>query len=192
MIQTRIALAFSLLMFAVPLLAADVEIKDYSETIKGFREDPAVAGLMDTAYGYAVFRTIGKGGMGIGAARGRGQVYRGGKVVGITSLTDVSFGLQLGGQSYSQLILFEDQRAFEKFTSGNFEFAAGASAIAIQASASAEASTTGTGTGASGQGQANSKSAKYTNGMLVFTKAKGGLMYEATIAGQKYSFQPVE
>jgi lipid-binding SYLF domain-containing protein len=180
------------LLISGPLPAADVEIKDYSETINRFREQPGVAGLMDSAYGYAVFRTIGKGGMGIGAARGRGQVYRGGKVVGITSLTDISIGLQLGGQSYSQLILFEDKRAFDTFTSGNFEFAAGASAIAIQASATAEASTTGTGTGASGQGQSQPKSAKYTNGMLVFTMAKGGLMYEASIGGQKYSFEAVE
>lgn len=175
-----------------PLGLADDEIKDYSETINQFKENPAIAPLMSSAYAYAVFPKIGKGGLGIGAARGRGQVYQGGKVTGITSLTDISIGFQAGGQAYSQLILFEDQRAYDNFTSGEFEFDAGASAIAAQASASAEAGTTGVGTSADSGDDANAKSAQYTNGLLVFTIAKGGLMYEASIGGQKYSFEAVE
>jgi len=188
----KVAFATTLLLVSGSLLADDVEIKDYSDTIKKFREQPNVGALMDAAYGYAVFPTIGKGGMGIGAARGRGQVYRGGNVTGITSLTDVSIGFQFGGQAYSQLVLFEDQRAYDDFTSGNFEFDAGASAIAIQATASAEAGTTGTGTNASASDKADPASAKYTKGLLVFTIAKGGLMYEVSVGGQKYSFKAVD
>jgi lipid-binding SYLF domain-containing protein len=175
-----------------PLVLADQEIKDYSETIGQFKENTAIAPFMSSAYAYAVFPKIGKGGLGIGAARGRGQVYRGGKVTGITSLTDISIGFQAGGQAYSQLVLFENKEAYDNFTSGEFEFDAGASAIAIQATASAEAGTTGTGTDAAAGGESEAKSAKYTNGLLVFTIAKGGLMYEASIGGQKYSFEAVE
>jgi lipid-binding SYLF domain-containing protein len=190
--NSSIAVAALALLFAGPLLADKQEIKDYSATISEFQKNPNIAPLMGSAYGYAVFPKIGKGGLGIGAARGRGQTYVGGKVTGITSLTDISIGLQAGGQAYSQLVLFESKAAYDKFTSGNFEFDAGASAIAIQATASAEAGTTGTGTGASGGSAADAKSAKYTKGMLVFTMAKGGLMYEASIGGQKYSFEAVE
>jgi len=188
----KVAFATTLLLVSGSLLADDVEIKDYSDTINKFREQPNVGALMDAAYGYAVFPTIGKGGMGIGVARGRGQVYRGGNVTGITSLTDASIGFQFGGQAYSQLVLFEDQRAYDDFTSGNFEFDAGASAIAIQATASAEAGTTGTGTSASGSDKADPASAKYAKGLLVFTIAKGGLMYEVSVGGQKYSFKAVD
>ncbi|MFW2405429.1 MAG: YSC84-related protein [Gammaproteobacteria bacterium] len=192
MSKVHIAIVSALLLLAGSSFAGDVEIKDYSETINQFKEDPAIAPLMSSAYGFAVFPKIGKGGLGIGAARGRGQVYQGGKVTGITSLTDISIGFQAGGQAYSQLVLFEDQKAYDNFTSGNFEFDAGASAIAIQASASAEAGTTGTGTDAAAGGDSEAKSAKYTKGLLVFTIAKGGLMYEASIGGQKYSFEAVE
>lgn len=105
-------------------------------------------------------------------------------------MTQASVGFQLGGQAYSQIIFFEDARAYNEFTSGNFEFSAQASAIAITAGASAEAGTKGTGTSASG-GQNNAvTSAKYYRGMATFVIAKGGLMYEATIAGQKFSFTP--
>jgi uncharacterized membrane protein len=92
--------------------------------------------VFDNSYGYAVFPTIGKGGLGVGAAHGKGRVYAQGKYVGDTSMTQVSFGLQAGGQAYSQIIFFEDKRAFDEFTSGNFEFGAGVSAVAITAGAS--------------------------------------------------------
>lgn len=190
--RASVAVATLFLLLSAPLLADEVEIKDYSETIELFKAQPNVGSLMSSAYGYAVFPNIGKGGLGIGAARGRGQVYRGGAVTGITSLTDISIGFQAGGQAYSQLVLFENQKAYDNFTSGNFEFDAGASAVAIQASASAEAGTTGTGTDASGGKAGDAKSAQYTKGLLVFTMAKGGLMYEASIGGQKYSFKAVE
>jgi len=104
-------------------------------------------------------------------------------------MTQLTVGFQLGGEAYSQIIFFEDQRAFDEFTSGNFEFAATASAVAITAGASAAATTTGSSAGASGgKHDATTKGAGYHKGMAVFTVAKGGLMYEASIGGQKFSY----
>ena len=158
------------------------------------RRIPQVAGFFETAHGYAVFPTIGKGGLGIGGSHGKGQVYRGGEVIGFTSTSDISIGLQAGGQAYSQIIFFENEEALIRFTGGNFEFDASASAIAVQASAEASASTEGSGASASASKTAEKSTAgaEYQKGMVVFTMAKGGLMYAATIAGQKYSYKPVE
>lgn len=168
------------------------DVQDYSSTIENFKDSSDVAPFFDSAYGYAVFPTIGKGGLGIGAAHGKGQVYAGGKVTGFTSLSDVSIGFQAGGQAYSQVVFFEDERAFSDFTSGNFEFGAQASAIAVQSSASAEAGSEGAQAGASSGGSGGSMaSTEYYKGMLVFTIGKGGLMYEATISGQKYKYDPL-
>jgi len=106
-------------------------------------------------------------------------------------MTQVTIGAQLGGEAYSQIIFFEDKRAFDEFTSGNFEFGAQAQAVAITAGASATASTAGTSAGASaGKHDAKTVGA-YTKGMAVFTVAKGGLMYEASIGGQKFSYKPL-
>jgi lipid-binding SYLF domain-containing protein len=108
-------------------------------------------------------------------------------------MTQLSIGWQLGGQAYSQIIFFEDERAYNDFTSGNFEFGAQASAVAITAGAQAQAGTAGTGASASPGGSAGAQAqTKFHNGMAVFTRAKGGLMYEAAIAGQKFSFDAVE
>jgi hypothetical protein len=184
-------LALTLLLLTTVALA-DREVKDYSETINMFKENPTVAGFFGSAYGYAVFPTIGKGGLGIGAARGDGQVYRGGAVTGFTTYTDISIGFQAGGQAYSQVVFFENQGAYDNFTSGNFEFDAGASAVAITASAEAGTGTTGSSAGAGTGGAGEQVAAGYRKGMLVFTVAKGGLMYEASIGGQKYGFDAVE
>ena len=106
-------------------------------------------------------------------------------------MNQVSVGLQAGGQAFSQIIFFEDQHAFEEFTSGNFEFGAAAGAVAITASAGASAGTGGTSAGASG-GKNDAKTVgQFHKGMAVFTVAKGGLMYEATIAGQKFKYKPL-
>jgi lipid-binding SYLF domain-containing protein len=180
------------LLFANAAWAAK-EVTDYSETIAEFKKSAVVAPFFDSAYGYALFPTIGKGGFGIGGAHGKGQVYQGGKVVGFTSMTDISIGAQAGGQAYSQAIFFENKEALDNFTSGNFEFSAQASAIAIQATAGVEAGTESTGADASAQGKTGKQTnKKYQDGVLVFTMAKGGLMYAATVAGQKYSFDPVK
>ena len=162
----------------------------YDDTLAVFSKSPAVKQLLDEAYGYAVFPTIGKGGIGIGGAYGKGQVYQGGKVTGETSLVKATIGFQLGGQAFSELILFQDKRAFDEFTSGNFEFDASASAVAITVGAQASAGTEGASAGASA-GPATGTQAKtsYHKGMAVFVHAKGGLMYEAAIGGQKFSYK---
>ncbi len=162
----------------------------YSNTIEVFKKSPAVQPFFENAYGYAVFPTVGKGGIGIGGAYGKGQVYRGGEVTGTTSLIKVTIGFQLGGQAFSEIIFFQDQRAYNEFTNGSFEFDAAVSAVAITAGAQAKAGTEGATAGASA-GPATRTQAKtnYRKGMAVFVHTKGGLMYEAAIGGQKFSFK---
>jgi lipid-binding SYLF domain-containing protein len=167
------------------------EVKDYSETINKFKQSSDLRPLFDSAYAYAIFPTIGKGGLGVGASRGKGQVYRNGKVIAFTAVTELSIGFQAGGQAYSQVIFFKDERALQDFSSGNFEFDAEAQAIAIQAEAGARASSEGAAASASSGGAGGSYAGDYYKGMLVFTMGQGGLMYEASIGGQKYSYNPV-
>ena len=185
---TRLRTLLVLALLAFPL--APVLADDYDGTLKTFRNAGQSGKFFGTSYGYAVFPTIGKGGVGIGGAHGKGRVYAKGAYVGDTSMTQLTLGLQLGGQAYSQIVFFENKKAFDEFTSGNFEFGAQATAVAITAGASAQATTGGTGAGASGT-QSHAKTAGgYQNGMAVFTVAKGGLMYEATIGGQKFGYKP--
>jgi len=182
------------LTFAVLLLLSggvSAWADDYDDTIEVFKGAGDSADFFEKAYGYAVFPTIGKGGVGIGGAHGKGRVYAQGKHVGDTSMTQLTVGFQLGGQAYSQIIFFQDKRSFDEFTSGNFEFGAQATAVAITAGASAEAGTTGSSAGASGgQHDATTRAVDYYKGMAVFTVAKGGLMYEASIGGQKFNYKP--
>ena len=147
--------------------------------------------FFESCYGYAVFPTIGKGGIGIGGAYGTGQVYAQGKPTGTAKMFKGTIGFQFGGQAFSQMIFFEDKRAFEEFTSGNFEFDAGVSAVAITAGVQAKAGTEGA-TAEASAGPATGKQVKasYRKGMAVFVQAKGGLMYEASIGGQKFSYTP--
>jgi len=176
-----------LLMLVVPFGA--VWADDYDDTIKIFKMAGESASYFDKSYGYAVFPTIGKAGIGIGGAHGKGRVYAGGKHVGNSSMTQLSVGFQLGAQAYSQMIFFQDKRAFDEFTSGNFEFGAQASAVAITAGVSAGASTAGGAqAGASGGKHDATTAGEFYKGMAVFTVAKGGLMYEASIGGQKFSY----
>ena len=162
---------------------------EYDDAIKTFKTAGQSGEFFDNSYGYAVFPTIGKGGIGIGGAHGSGRVYARGKLVGYTKMTQLTVGLQLGAQAFSEIIFFEDKRAFDKFTSGNFGFSAQASAVALTAATSVGASTEGSSTSASG-GKNNAITAgKYRKGMAVFTIAKGGLMYEAAVGGQKFSYK---
>ena len=163
----------------------------YANTIDVFKQSPQAQPFFKNAYGYAVFPAVGKGGFVVGAAYGKGQVYRGGVVTGTASLIKGTIGFQAGGQAFSQIIFFQDKRAYDEFTGGSFEFDASASAVAITAGVQAQAGTTGAGAGASA-GPATAEQAKrgYTKGMAVFIHAIGGLMYEASIGGQKFSFQP--
>ena len=181
------ALAFLLLI--VPFASALAD--KYADTIQIFREAGQSAAFFDKAYGYAVFPTIGKGGLVVGAAVGSGRVYVGGEHVGNSTFSQVTIGFQAGGQAYSMIVFFEDERAFREFTSGSFKFGAGASAVAITAGASAEASTTGTTAGASAGKRDATTVGDYQKGMATFTVVKGGLMYEASIAGGGFTYEPL-
>ena len=146
--------------------------KASDKTIKALNKFKKISSLktyFKKARGYAVFPNVGKGGIGIGGARGKGEVFEKGKVIGSTSLTQVSIGFQLGGQAFSQIIFFKDKKSLERFTEGNFEFGASASAALISEGANA--------------------SADYSDGVAVLTFSKGGLMYEASIGGQKFSYE---
>ena len=128
--------------------------------------------LFDKAVGYAVFPKVGKGGIGIGGARGKGLLIVSDETVAVVTLTQLSFGFQLGGQVYSEIIFFEDDMALGNFKRGNYELGAQASAVAITAGASADAD--------------------FNEGVAIFTQAKGGLMYEATVGGQKFKVEAKE
>ncbi len=125
----------------------------------------------------------------VGGAYGKGRVYEKSKYVGDTSMTQLTAGFQLGGEAYRQIIFFEDQRAFKEFTSGNFEFGAQARAVAITAGASAATTTTGTAAGANVSGHGAKNVGSSYKGMTTFTVTKGGLMYEASIGGQKFNYK---
>lgn len=148
-----------------------MQLKVASAILEIKAEDPGIQEFFDSSAGYAVFPTVGKGGIGIGGARGNGLVIVNDKVDGETTLTQLSIGLQLGGQKYSEFIFFRDEAALEQFRRGNFEMGAQASAVAVTLGASADAN--------------------YDKGVAVFTVVGGGLMYEASIAGQKFKYKPV-
>lgn len=188
-IHARFLALFVIVVISSPF--TDALADDYQDTIKIFKEAGESAKFFKSAYGYAVFPTIGEAGFVVGGAYGEGRVYARGKLTGNTSVKQVSVGFQLGGQAYSQIIFFEDRRAYDEFISGNFEFGAEASAVAITAGASASASTGGSTAGISGGKRDAATIGKYQKGMAVFTVAKGGLMYQATVNGQKFSFEPI-
>jgi lipid-binding SYLF domain-containing protein len=184
-------LTIAITLVLVFAFVGPVKADKFSDTIEVYKKAESVQPFFESAYGYAVFPTVGKGGIGIGGAYGKGQVYKGGKVTGETSLLKATIGFQLGGQAFSEIIFFEDKRAYDDFTSGEFEFDASASAVAITAGVQAKAGTEGTTAGASA-GPATGKQAKstYNKGMAIFIHTKGGLMYEAAIGGQKFKFTP--
>jgi len=187
-VQKRLFHLLAAVLIALPFARAHAD--EYTDTIRVFRNAGESGKFFADSYGYAVFPVIGKGGMVVGAAHGTGRVYRHGKYVGDTSMTQVSVGAQLGVEAYSQIIFFRNKAAFDLFTKGNFEFGAQATAVALTAGASAHAGTTGAAAGASGNQKSAKTAGKYYRGMAVFTVAKGGLMYEAAIGGQKFSYKP--
>ena len=146
-----------------------LELSVAQAIIKAKEKDPALTMWFDTAYAFAVFPKVGKGGIGIGGAYGKGLVIYADSTVGRTSLSQVTIGFQLGGQVYAEYIMFKDKTAFDQFTRGNFEMGAQVSAVAITLGASADAN--------------------YDGGVAVFTIAEGGLMFEATIGGQKFKYK---
>jgi lipid-binding SYLF domain-containing protein len=133
------------------------------------KKDALMKALFEKAYGYVIFPNVGKGGVGVGGASGNGVVYERGVMIGMSSLSQLSIGLQAGGQAYREVIFFESKKEMDRFKESKFEFSAQASAVAANTGASANA--------------------KYTDGVMVFTMEKGGLMYEAAVGGQKFKFK---
>jgi lipid-binding SYLF domain-containing protein len=124
--------------------------------------------LFDHAYGYAIFPNVGKGAAGIGGAAGSGIVYEQGKTIGLVKMKQLTVGLQIGGQAFREIIFFEDKATLERFKTNEFEFAAQTSATAISSEDNTDAT--------------------YKDGILVFTQKKSGLMYDASIGGQKFNY----
>lgn len=142
-------------------------------TVRSFKvADPTITEFFENAHAYAIFPKVTKGAAGIGAANGEGVVFQGNTVIGYAELTQVNVGFQLGGQSFSQLIFFEDARALRNFKRGDLKFNANASAVAAQNGAAA--------------------TNDYENGVAVFSMVRGGLMFEASIGGQDFDFEPVK
>lgn len=167
--KTKIAL---LLLFVSSMagFSQKNDIDKAKETIADFKKvDQGMVELFDNAYGYAVLPAIGKGGIGVGGAGGKGTVFKGGEAVADVRMIQVTLGFQLGGQKYAEVILFEDERAYKRFVEQDFEFAAQVSAVALTSGVSADA--------------------KYVDGVLVFTQALGGLMYEASVGGQQFKVE---
>jgi lipid-binding SYLF domain-containing protein len=133
-------------------------------------QDPSLTDFVSHADAYAIFPSVGKGGVGVGGAYGKGTVYENGKMIGYADLSQATIGLQLGGQTYSELICFETEHALNQFKSNNYAFDAQASAVALKSGASADA--------------------RYNKGVAVFTLPEGGLMFEASVGGQRFTFQP--
>jgi len=162
---------FVLSVFSLAAYSQKNDIDEANSTIKEFKEtDPGMDNFFSSATGYAVFPGIGKGGLGVGGAGGKGTLYKGGTPVADTKMSQVTIGFQAGGQKYAEVIFFEDLDTYNDFVSGNFEFAAQVSAVALASGVSADA--------------------KYKDGLLVVTMAIGGLMYEASVGGQKFKVTP--
>jgi lipid-binding SYLF domain-containing protein len=168
-------LALSSFVLAATSWAWDpAEVDEYhaksQEAIAVFKEkDPTIERFFEASSGYVVIPTVGKAGFGIGGARGKGILYENDTPTAVVTLTQLSFGFQWGGQAYSEFIFFEDAATLDNFKRGNYELGAQASAVAITAGASADA--------------------KFNGGMAIFTQAKGGLMYEASVGGQKFKVE---
>jgi len=174
------------------LCSSVAQAAGYKETIEIFRQAGESAEFFAKSYGYAVFPTVGTGAIGIGGAYGKGRVYIQGKQAGTAVLSQVSLGFALGGKTYSQIIFFEDKRAFDDFTSGKFEFGAEASAIAVTSAAHAQVATNGVSSGVSeGQHDATTQG-HYQQGMATFIVAKGGLMASASVGGQQFKYTPLQ
>ncbi|GAB5522364.1 MAG: hypothetical protein Roseis2KO_02360 [Roseivirga sp.] len=167
-------LLFALFSFSSQAMAQKgFDRERVNEAIQELQQaDPEITTFFNNSYGYVVFPSIGKGAFGIGGAAGKGLVFRNGTVQGGSKLKQLTVGFQFGGKSYSEVIFFENADAYNRFINNEFQFAAQASAVALKSGVSADA--------------------KYTEGVAVFTLANGGLMYEASVGGQKFKFVPAD
>ncbi len=190
----KISILFSTVVFILGLsaVAFAAEVKDYSSTIQVFKDSPVVKRFFKSSYGYAVFPVIGKAGFVVGGSYGEGQVYRAEKVTGKSMLIEGSIGWQAGAEAFSEIIFFKDKRAYDEFTSGSFEFGATAQAVAVTAGAGAEVGTSGVTAGASAGPKTGAQmKTDYYKGMATFVHAQGGLMFEFSVGGQKFTYQPL-
>ena len=169
----RLPVSFAIALLTLAPAAAAHAQADVPPVIAKFKEkDPGMEKIFSDAVGYVVFPTVGKGAIGIGGARGKGWVYQGGAIIGRSTLTQVSVGFQFGGQAYSEIVFFQTRQALDNFKLGRLKLDAQASAVALTARASADLA--------------------WRNGVAIVTMAKGGLMYEASVGGQKFSFTPLK
>jgi len=187
--RKQLTLAATLVLALLPFSSAWAD--KFSDTTYIFKHAGESSLFFDNSYGYAIFPTIGKAGIGLGGAYGTGRVYKHGTYVGNVSMTQVSVGFQLGAQGFSQIVFLQDERAFNEFTGSNFEFGASAGVVAITAGAQAGVSTSGSSASASGGRHDATTAGQYYKGMAIFTVTKGGLMYEANISGQKFTYKPI-
>jgi lipid-binding SYLF domain-containing protein len=149
------------------------QLTQAEETVSMFKQkDPGMKKFFENAWGYAVFPTVAKGAMGVGGAHGKGIVFEKNEAIGRTTVTQATIGFQLGGQAYSEIVFFQNREAIDRFKAGKFEIAAQASAVAVTVGASADFA--------------------YSGGVAVVTMVKGGLMYEASVGGQKFSYDPLK
>jgi lipid-binding SYLF domain-containing protein len=169
------SLIFTALILPATVSGQDADDKKLIDDSKGaqaefIKADGLMKNLFDNAYGYVIFPNVGKGAIGVGGAAGNGIVYEQGKTVGKAKMKQVSVGFQFGGQAYREVIFFDNKEALDRFKEGKFEFSGQASAVAATAGASTNV--------------------KYREGVMVFTQEKKGLMYEASIGGQKFGYSP--
>jgi lipid-binding SYLF domain-containing protein len=188
-----ITIVWIMLSVLVIPLAADIAVGDeYASAIGVFKSSPVVKPFFEKAYGYALFPTVGKAAIIVGGAYGEGQVYRGGKVTGKSELVHASIGWQLGGKAYSEIVFFQDKRAYDTFTGGEFAFDAQAEAVAVTAGAQAQASTAGSSASATAGPKTGAQAEMgYKNGMVTFIHHKGGLMGSLAVGGQKFNYKPL-
>ena len=170
---TRSVFIFLALLIAQAALAQsskDQKIMIDCDSAKAefLRTDPLLKNVFDAAFGYVILPNVGKGAVGVGGASGNGMVYEKGKIIGTAKMSQVTIGFQVGGQAYRELIFFQNKEALDRFKQNKLEFSAQASAVAVTKGASANA--------------------KYTNGIMIYTQQKGGLMYEASVGGQKFKY----
>lgn len=161
-------------LFAVNARAADDLVPRAQQTIAEFQNaNPSLVPFMNNSAGYAVFPSVGKGGLIIGGARGQGLLFQNGAIVGRTTLTQASIGAQAGGQTFSQIIVFETPTALANFKAGKLQLGADVNAVAISRSVSKSVPLT------------------YRRGLAVFTMQESGLMVQAAVSGQKFSYEPL-
>ena len=163
---------------------------EYANAIEVFQSSPEVQPFFKSCYAYAIFPTVGKAAVVVGGAYGEGRVLRQGKVTGTAKLMQASFGLQLGGKAFSEIVFLQDKRSYDTFTSGQFAFDAKMAATAVTAGVEAKAGTSGKTAGATAGPKTGAQAkTQYRNGMAAFVHQKGGLMAELAIGGQKFSFE---